>query len=98
VSVVEYVVAYTIPIAIGALLVRPHEKELRLVVEFLSICNLLIRTPRLEALSKNLWPIFVTTHDHIMEHHKRLPTTYAPLNLNFDWIVEQIQVVFQKNK
>jgi len=96
VSAVEYVVAYIIPFVVGALLVRPHEKELRLAVAIVSICNLLIHTPRLEALSEKLHPIFVTTHGHI-EHHRRLTTNYAAPTLNVDWIQEQLQVMFEKN-
>lgn len=89
VSVVEYVLAYIVPFAIAALLVAPHEREFRLAIAFLSVCNLLVHTPRLESLSeKLLWPVFVTTHDHL-EHHRKLTTNYASPTINVDWILGQ---------
>jgi hypothetical protein len=79
VSIVEYVLAYIVPFAVAALLVAPHELEFRLAIAFVSICNLLVHTSRLESLSqKLLWPIFVTTHH--LEHHRKLTTNYASPN------------------
>jgi sterol desaturase/sphingolipid hydroxylase (fatty acid hydroxylase superfamily) len=95
VTMVEYLLAYIIPFAVGAVVVNPHETELRCVVAVVSLCNLLIHTPRLEALSENLSPVFVTTHGHI-DHHKRLNTNYAAPTLNVDWILVQLQLVFKK--
>jgi sterol desaturase/sphingolipid hydroxylase (fatty acid hydroxylase superfamily) len=91
VSIVEYVLAYIVPFAVAALLVAPHELEFRVAIAFVSICNLLVHTPRLESLSqKLLWPIFVTTHDHL-EHHRKLTTNYASPTINVDWILGQFQ-------
>jgi len=95
VSAVEYLVAYIIPFAVGALLVRPHRSEMFAAVAIVSVCNLLIHTPRLEKLSERLWPVFVSTHGHI-EHHKRLTTNYAAPTLNWDWIVEQLKILVEK--
>jgi sterol desaturase/sphingolipid hydroxylase (fatty acid hydroxylase superfamily) len=96
VSFVEYLVAYIIPFAIGAMLVHPHETEFRFAIAYSSVTNLLVHTPRLEALSKILWPIFVSTHAH-QEHHRRLTTNYASPTFNVDWILNQIYVVLGKS-
>ena len=96
VSAVEYLCAYIIPFALGALLVRPEEKELQVAVAIISLSNLLIHTPRLEEVSKILGPLFVTTHGHI-EHHKRMNVNYAAPTINMDWIVEQLQLFTSKH-
>ncbi|KAI2503786.1 fatty acid hydroxylase-like protein [Fragilaria crotonensis] len=95
VSIVEYLLAYVLPFAIAALVVRPHETEFRFTIAFVSLANLLVHTPRLEAWSKNLWPVFVSTHDHL-EHHKRLTTNYASPTINVDWILQQGSLVSEK--
>jgi sterol desaturase/sphingolipid hydroxylase (fatty acid hydroxylase superfamily) len=96
VSAVEYLCAYIIPFAVGALLVSPQEKELQLAVAIVSFSNLLIHTPRLEEISKSLGPLLVTTHGHI-EHHKRMNLNFAAPTINVDWIVEQLQSLMSKH-
>jgi sterol desaturase/sphingolipid hydroxylase (fatty acid hydroxylase superfamily) len=95
VSIVEYLLAYVLPFAMAALIVRPHEIEFRSAIAFVSLTNLLVHTPRLEAWSKKLWPVFVSTHDHL-EHHKRLTTNYASPTINVDWILQQVSLVSGK--
>jgi hypothetical protein len=95
VSSVEYLVAYILPFALGALIVRPHISEMRAVINITSLSNLLIHTPRLEKLSEKLWPIFVTTHGHI-EHHKKLTMNYAAPTINVDWVVQQVKAASGK--
>jgi sterol desaturase/sphingolipid hydroxylase (fatty acid hydroxylase superfamily) len=95
VSAVEYLAAYVIPFAVAAALVHPHETELQFGVAVVSVCNLLIHTPRLEEWSKTLGPAFVTTHGHL-EHHRRMTINFAAPTINVDWIVEQLQIAFQK--
>jgi sterol desaturase/sphingolipid hydroxylase (fatty acid hydroxylase superfamily) len=94
VTMIEYLLAYVIPFAVGVVVVNPHETELRWVVALVSLCNLLIHTPSLEALSEHLPPVLVTTHAH-MEHHKRLSMNYAAPTLNVDWILLQLQQGFK---
>ena len=96
VSAVEYLAAYVVPFAVAAALVHPHETELQCAVAVVSVCNLLIHTPRLEEWSKALGPAFVTTHGHL-EHHRRMTINYAAPTINVDWIVEQLQIAYRKN-
>jgi hypothetical protein len=91
VSAVEYLAAYVVPFAVAAALVHPHETELQCAVAVVSVCNLLIHTPRLEEWSKALGPAFVTTHGHL-EHHRRMTINYAAPTINVDWIVEQLRL------
>lgn len=90
VSAVEYLTAYVIPFAVGALVMHPTNDEMSAAVGIVSVANLLIHTPRLEQLSERLvWGPFVSTHDHI-EHHKRLTTNYAAPVVKWDWIFEKM--------
>ena len=95
VSIVEYLLAYVLPFAVAALFIRPHETEFRFAIAFASVANLLVHTPRLEELSKNLWPMFVSTHDH-QEHHRRLTTNYASPTIKVDWIIQQFSSISGK--
>jgi sterol desaturase/sphingolipid hydroxylase (fatty acid hydroxylase superfamily) len=89
VSFVEYLFAYLIPFAVATIILSPLEEELQSAVMIVSIFNILIHTPRLESLSKNLWPILVSTHDHI-EHHRKLTVNYAAPTIHVDWILKQM--------
>lgn len=95
VSIVEYVLAYVLPFALAALFVQPHETEFRFAIAFVSFANLLVHTPRFEECSKKLWPVFVSTHDHL-EHHRRLTTNYASPTIKVDWILQLLTSVFGK--
>ena len=97
VSGVEYLLAYVVPFALAAFLVKPNVPEFQLAIGVISFCNLLIHTPSLEELSKRLWPVFSSTHRHI-EHHKRLNVNYAAPTLNIDWFVKQINDFFDKSQ
>jgi sterol desaturase/sphingolipid hydroxylase (fatty acid hydroxylase superfamily) len=99
VETVEYLVAYVIPFAAAALVVRPTTSELKLAVAVISVFNLLVHTPRLEAAAAKLCPPWwVSTADH-MEHHRRLTVHYASPTLNIDWIVTRCNaILFPDNK
>jgi sterol desaturase/sphingolipid hydroxylase (fatty acid hydroxylase superfamily) len=89
VSFVEYLVAYIIPFAVATAIISPFEEELQVAVIIVSLSNLLVHTPRLESISKDLWPIFVSTHNHI-EHHRKQTVNYAAPTINVDWILKKI--------
>ena len=86
---VEYLVAYILPFALAGAMVHPYEDSQRIALYLISLCNLLIHTPTLEAWSQRNIPFFwVSTHDHL-EHHKKMTVHYGAPTWNMDWIVEQ---------
>ena len=91
VSVVEYMVAYVLPFGGIAALVGATEGDTKMAVVLLSVLNLLVHTPRLDAWSNRYWPAcLVSPHQH-MDHHRKVTVHYASPFLNVDWCVEQSQ-------
>lgn len=87
VSIAEYGIAYMLPFIIGAGIVRPDVKSMYTAVGIVSLTNLLIHTPPLEAVAAAVLPGFVVgTHGHI-EHHQKLTTNYAAPTVNIDWFL-----------
>lgn len=96
VGFVEYTFAYVLPFAVAAAVVRPYELSIRVAVYIVSMTNLSIHTPKIEAWSeRNLPAWLVSTHDHL-EHHRKLNIHYAAPTINIDWAVEQIEHMFGK--
>lgn len=84
VSLTEYFVAYMAPFVVGCFLCRPDYSALTAAVSLISFNNLLIHTPRLEAIAASVLPaIFVGTHGHL-EHHTKLTKNYAAPTFNID--------------
>jgi sterol desaturase/sphingolipid hydroxylase (fatty acid hydroxylase superfamily) len=88
VSVVEYLLAYVIPFALAAIVVRPTELELRASVYMVSFANLLIHTPAFSCMSKYLEAVCLVSEHLHSEHHRKLTTNYAAPILNIDSLVE----------
>jgi sterol desaturase/sphingolipid hydroxylase (fatty acid hydroxylase superfamily) len=88
VSLVEYMLAYVLPFAVGAAIFHPSSAELYWSVAYVSFCNILVHTPWLEALSRKVEPMWVSTRGHL-EHHRRLTVHYAAPTVNLDWYVDQ---------
>lgn len=87
VSLVEYALAYMLPFVVGIFLLRPDKLALLAAVTWISVANLLVHMPALEALSARYLPaLFVGTHDHL-EHHKRLTCLYSAPTFSVDRIV-----------
>ena len=84
VSIVEYLVAYVLPFALAALLLRPTPLELQRAIGVLSVNNLLVHTPCLQHVSMWVEPYFVSTRSHL-EHHQRLTVHYASPVWNVDY-------------
>jgi sterol desaturase/sphingolipid hydroxylase (fatty acid hydroxylase superfamily) len=76
VSFSEYALAYMLPFIVGCLVLRPDGVALFAAVSVISLNNLLIHTPALEAASRWLPALFVSTADHL-DHHRRLTTNYV---------------------
>lgn len=87
VSLTEYCLAYMCPFIAGCSLLRPDGPALFVAVAVVSMNNLLIHTPALEAMSRRLPPIFVSTADHL-DHHRRLTTHYAAPTISIDRILK----------
>jgi len=84
VSLTEYAIAYMLPFVVGCVVCRPDALALYAAVSLISANNLLIHTPRLEALAAALLPsVFVSTGGHL-EHHRKLTKNYAAPTLNLD--------------
>jgi sterol desaturase/sphingolipid hydroxylase (fatty acid hydroxylase superfamily) len=88
VSVVEYLLAYVIPFALAAILIRPTEVELRASVYVVSFANLLIHTPAFSCMSKYLEAVYLVSEHLHSEHHRKLTTNYAAPIFNIDRLVE----------
>jgi sterol desaturase/sphingolipid hydroxylase (fatty acid hydroxylase superfamily) len=95
VSVVEYLLAYVIPFALAAIVIRPTEVELRTSVYVVSFANLLIHTPAFSCMSEYLEALYLVSEHLHSEHHRKLTTNYAAPILNIDRLVE---VWTQKDK
>lgn len=90
VGLVEYLVAYVLPFAVACGVVRPYEISIRLGIYIVSMTNLSIHTPKIEAWSERNMPAWlVSTHDHL-EHHRKLNVHYAAPTVNIDWIVAKL--------
>lgn len=88
VSVVEYLLAYVIPFALAAIMIRPTEVELRTSVYVVSFANLMIHTPAFNCMSKYLEAVYLVSEHLHSEHHRKLTTNYAAPILNIDRLVE----------
>jgi sterol desaturase/sphingolipid hydroxylase (fatty acid hydroxylase superfamily) len=88
VSIVEYLLAYVIPFALAAVVLRPTEVELRTSVYVVSLSNLLIHTPAYSCMSKHLEAVYLVSEHLHSEHHRKLTTNYAAPILNVDGLVE----------
>lgn len=88
VSPVEYIVAYILPFAVGAVLARPSSFELQVGVSVVSVSNLLVHMPAMECLSAWFEPVFVSASSH-KQHHKVLTCNYAAPTWNIDYIWSQ---------
>jgi sterol desaturase/sphingolipid hydroxylase (fatty acid hydroxylase superfamily) len=87
VSVVEYLLAYVIPFALAAIMIRPTEIELRISVYVVSFANLMIHTPAFSCMSKYLEAVYLVSEHLHSEHHRKLTTNYAAPILNIDRLV-----------
>ena len=87
VGFVEYLFAYILPFAVAGAVVRPYYQSIRVAIYIVSMTNLSIHTPKIEAWSEKHIPAFwVSTHDHL-EHHRKLCVHYAAPTFNLDWAV-----------
>eukprot|EP00966_Prymnesium_polylepis_P051693 1196877-Prymnesium_polylepis.1 len=84
VTFTEYGIAYMLPFIAGCTVFRPDGRALFAAVALISLNNILIHTPGLEALSRRVLPWWaVSTSDHI-DHHRRLTTNYAAPTVSID--------------
>lgn len=89
VGFVEYLFAYILPFAVAAAIVRPYATSFRWTIYIVSMTNLSIHTPKIEAWSERHIPSFwVSTHDHL-EHHRKLNVHYAAPTMNIDWVIKK---------
>ena len=86
VSLVEYTVAYILPFAFAALVIRPTRLEFRVAITVLSVCNLLVHTPALEKLPGPAFWVMPSDHQ---AHHRLVNVHFASPTINIDWILEQ---------
>jgi sterol desaturase/sphingolipid hydroxylase (fatty acid hydroxylase superfamily) len=83
----EYVIAYVLPFVLPVLLRPTATSSLKIAMGIISLANLLVHTPKLEALSTKWVPSFlVSTNDHL-EHHRKLNSHYASPTVNVDNIL-----------
>lgn len=71
VSLTEYAIAYMLPFVVGCVVCRPDALALYAAVSLISANNLLIHTPRLEALAAALLPsVFVSTGGRLAQRRE----------------------------
>jgi len=87
VSVNEYVTAYMFPLVVAVVLTGADEIATFSGPAIPVVANLLIHTPRMEAI-RYPW-MFVSTEDHL-NHHRRLTGDYAAPILHADRIVDRL--------
>jgi len=98
VGFVEYLVAYVLPFAVAGGIVRPYVTSIRWAVYIVSVTNLSIHTPKIEAWSERHIPAWwVSTHDHL-EHHRKLNVHYAAPTMNIDWAVNAMVDAWTKKQ
>uniref|UniRef100_A0A6U2Y2S4 Fatty acid hydroxylase domain-containing protein n=1 Tax=Lotharella globosa TaxID=91324 RepID=A0A6U2Y2S4_9EUKA len=91
VSVAEYLLAYMLPIVLGAVISGSGRYALLWSVGVISSNNLLIHTPWLHDMSEKVLPdIFVSTAKHF-DHHNRLTKHYAAPTVDIDLFVSVVQ-------
>jgi sterol desaturase/sphingolipid hydroxylase (fatty acid hydroxylase superfamily) len=91
VTPLEYLVAYVTPFAVALIVKRCDAWSLSFSITIISICNLLVHTPKLEAWSQKWMPAWlVSTNDHL-NHHRKLNTKYASPTFNIDYFVERLE-------
>ncbi|GKZ00924.1 hypothetical protein MPSEU_001043900 [Mayamaea pseudoterrestris] len=89
VSPAEYVVAYILPFAVGAGIARPSIFELQSAVCIVSLFNLLVHMPAMEAFSSYFEPHCVSASSH-KRHHTSLTCNYAAPTMNLDMISNEM--------
>ena len=90
VGFVEYIFAYIFPFSVAGVIVQPYANVTRFAIYTVSMFNLVIHTPSIEAWSEQNMPDWwVSTHDHL-EHHRKLNVHYAAPTVNLDWAVDKL--------
>ena len=88
VSIVEFTVAYMMPIAASSYIMNADELSVVLAVAVFSSANLLIHTPALVERYQLPW-FGVSTQDHL-NHHHRLTSDYAAPLIHFDRLAHAV--------
>jgi len=88
VSIEEYIIAYITPTVLCTVIIPTDVWSFTTTVQIMSILNIAVHTPKLEALSEKWLPSWwVSSHDHL-EHHRKLNCHYASPSLNIDNLLE----------
>lgn len=93
----EYLIAYALPF-LPALLSQPiAASSLKYAGVIIGALNIMVHTPRLEALSKKFVPSFwVSTNNHL-DHHRKLTMHYASPTFNVDNILNSATAVLNND-
>ena len=83
VSLLEYMLAYMLPIITSIYLVKPYQLSLYYSVNLISIINLLIHTPWLRHISRKIIPKYLVSTDN----HQSFRTNYSAPIFNIDRIL-----------
>lgn len=86
----EYLVAYINPFLLPLLLRPVSIYAFEMAICIISLFNLLVHTPRLEAVSKKFVPIFLVSTNNHLDHHRKLNSHYASPTFNVDSILEAL--------
>jgi len=89
VTPVEYMLAYALPFAAGAYLVRPDAATSHCFAWFTGLVNLTIHTPALEGATEKMLPGWLINTTFHFEHHRKLAMNYAAPTLNVDAAVRR---------
>ncbi|KAL7566592.1 hypothetical protein ACA910_003493 [Epithemia clementina (nom. ined.)] len=92
VTFVEYLLVYITPFAVACLLFRPTEVQLKVAVYIVSMCNLVLHTPKLEDWSTKYVPWWLVTTQNHLEHHRKLTVHYAAPVFHMDRLLEALMV------
>ena len=87
VSIYEFFLAYMIPIISGIYLCHPDDLTIQIATYIISMFNLIIHTPFLEAMSAKYYPKFLVSTANHLEHHRVQRTKYAAPLINWDHIL-----------
>jgi sterol desaturase/sphingolipid hydroxylase (fatty acid hydroxylase superfamily) len=93
----EYLLAYAIPFAVAVLLRRTHPTSLHIAACISTLTNLLVHTPKLEALSKRWVPSFLVSTNNHLDHHRKLSEHYASPIINVDNIIRYFSSTTTRN-
>jgi sterol desaturase/sphingolipid hydroxylase (fatty acid hydroxylase superfamily) len=86
VSLVEYLIGYLSPFAVAMIVFQCTATALWISIQWISICNLVMHTPKLEHYYDRIIPTWLVGTGMHLEHHSRLNKHFSAPTLDLDYI------------